>query len=146
MKRCSKCLIEKEPSEFNKHRSAPDGLQWTCKDCMRSYLRVHYWNNREEMVGKQREIWDKNKHDASYLKRRAGYQKKYRTEKPEIYRARKSVEVALRNGKIQKGPCEKCGTTENVQAHHDDYSKPLHVRWLCAAHHRERHRSFVKVA
>jgi hypothetical protein len=31
-----------------------------------------------------------------------------------------------------------CGEPE-AQAHHDDYAKPLDVRWLCNKHHREHH-------
>jgi hypothetical protein len=43
---------------------------------------------------------------------------------------------ALRDGRIVKVPCEICGNPKS-QAHHDDYSKPLEVRWLCFTHHRE---------
>ena len=32
-----------------------------------------------------------------------------------------------------------CGTTTNIHAHHDDYSKPLDVRWLCNFHHGKHH-------
>ena len=31
-------------------------------------------------------------------------------------------------------PCEKCRAARTV-AHHDDYDKPLEVRWLCPSHH-----------
>jgi hypothetical protein len=31
-----------------------------------------------------------------------------------------------------------CGNAA-THAHHDDYSKPLEVRWLCRAHHSEHH-------
>jgi hypothetical protein len=31
-----------------------------------------------------------------------------------------------------------CGRTRS-HAHHDDYSKPLDVIWLCSTHHRSRH-------
>ena len=38
-----------------------------------------------------------------------------------------------------KRPCENCGALE-VEAHHDDYDKPLEVRWLCRHDHRQLHR------
>ena len=57
---------------------------------------------------------------------------------PEKRRAQVAVGNAVRDGRLQKEPCAVCGT-EKVQAHHDDYSKPLEVTWLCASHHREAH-------
>lgn len=53
---------------------------------------------------------------------------------------------AIRRGRIERGPCEVCGTTENVHGHHDDYSKPLDVRWLCRDHHLELHRVLREVS
>jgi hypothetical protein len=38
-------------------------------------------------------------------------------------------------------PCEKCGSVVDVHRHHDDYSKPLDIRWLCEPHHFELHES-----
>jgi hypothetical protein len=49
------------------------------------------------------------------------------------------VNNAIRDGRLTKGPCEKCGTRVHVHGHHDDYTKPLSVRWLCAKHHRQHH-------
>lgn len=54
--------------------------------------------------------------------------------------ARSYVSVYKRRGKIVPEPCERCGS-ESVEAHHDDYDKPLDVRWLCRGHHMELHRS-----
>ena len=45
----------------------------------------------------------------------------------------------IRQGVLVRMPCEMCGTEQDVQAHHDDYYKPLDVRWLCRTHHREHH-------
>lgn len=47
--------------------------------------------------------------------------------------ARSYVHVYIRRGKIERKPCEVCGGI--AQMHHDDYSKPLAVRWLCKKHH-----------
>ncbi len=58
---------------------------------------------------------------------------------PEKRSAQKFVERALKSGVLQRKPCERCGSM-TVHAHHDDYSKPLAVMWLCPAHHKERHR------
>jgi ribosomal protein S27AE len=54
--------------------------------------------------------------------------------------ARWLVNRALKCGRLQKKPCERCGAHAS-QAHHDDYSNPLDVRWLCAKHHADEHRA-----
>lgn len=53
-------------------------------------------------------------------------------------KARCFLNVAVRRGKIVKQPCEVCGESK-TQGHHEDYSKPLEVVWLCKRHHREKH-------
>ena len=55
--------------------------------------------------------------------------------------ARDLVNSEIRKGYLIPQPCEACGTSISIEAHHDDYSKPLHVRWLCVVHHREHHRN-----
>lgn len=48
---------------------------------------------------------------------------------------RKITRKAIEEGTLIKLPCEICGTTEKIEPHHTDYSKPFEVRWLCKAHH-----------
>lgn len=56
-----------------------------------------------------------------------------------------AVKAALKLGLIGKQVCERCGTDEYVSAHHDDYSKPLSIRWLCKWHHLEFHGKAMNV-
>lgn len=53
------------------------------------------------------------------------------------------VHRAKKAGKLLPEPCEVCGAVK-VDAHHDDYSKPLQVRWLCRLHHRAHHAAIVR--
>jgi predicted DNA-binding protein YlxM (UPF0122 family) len=63
-------------------------------------------------------------------------------------RSQNLLEKALQRGLIQKKQtCEQCGKApkfkdgrSGVQAHHDDYNKPLDVRWLCQKCHHLWHR------
>lgn len=54
--------------------------------------------------------------------------------------AMKIYKYALRQGKLESGPCAVCGCTKNIDGHHTDYTKPLDVVWLCKTHHREEHK------
>ena len=62
-------------------------------------------------------------------------------------RARNAVTYAIWSGRMIRSPCESCGREPEVvdgrqivEAHHDDYSKPLDVRFLCCGCHAEEHR------
>jgi hypothetical protein len=75
----------------------------------------------------------------------AKYMREHRpkhSELPRIQRknanARAYANVYQRRGLLVPKPCEKCG--ESAQKHHDDYRKPLAVRWLCRPCHLELHR------
>ncbi len=45
--------------------------------------------------------------------------------------------VYLRRGKIKKENCCFCGSDKS-QMHHDDYSKPLEIKWVCRECHMKR--------
>jgi hypothetical protein len=54
--------------------------------------------------------------------------------------ARATLRSAVKSGIVQKPKhCERC-TVKKIDGHHDDYFKPLEVRWLCRSHHADVHR------
>ena len=42
----------------------------------------------------------------------------------------------VKRGVIRRTPCIYCGE-KKVEGHHEDYSKPLEVYWVCRPHHVE---------
>jgi hypothetical protein len=57
---------------------------------------------------------------------------------PKKNKANEIMGNAVRSGKLIKLPCQVCGN-QRTQGHHEDYSKPLDVVWLCTRHHADRH-------
>jgi hypothetical protein len=66
--------------------------------------------------------------------------RRYRLENPEKDRAQNIVNKAVAAGTMTRPDCcEACGDTVTVHGHHEDYSKPREVRWLCPACHARYH-------
>ncbi len=86
-----------------------------------------------------REYRKKNRNDL-WSKVHPEYFREYK-QRPEVKfknAVRAKVYRAIKTGKMKRGVCESCGIS-NTQAHHDDYNKPLDVRWLCREHHENVH-------
>jgi hypothetical protein len=64
---------------------------------------------------------------------------RYRQKNKEKYAAHTAVANALKSGELSRSPCVICGDTKS-EGHHEDYSLPLDVTWLCDTHHKARHR------
>lgn len=60
----------------------------------------------------------------------------------EVNRARRLAYKNLVNPEI----CSECGNIESrIDGHHDDYDRPLEVRWLCVKCHNKCHRELGRV-
>lgn len=89
------------------------------RDYFRESDRKSYAKNREARLETRRASFDSEKN-----------------------RARCAVRRAVDAGVLVRGDCEVGGDCLGaVQAHHDDYSNPLDVRWLCKRHHTLHHLS-----
>ena len=90
-------------------------------------------------LGKAGEVPEAIKKAGKQAKKRAmdAYHKRY----PMTYAAHVITRNAARDGTLIKpNNCSVCGSTEKIEGHHDDYSKPLEVRWLCSKCHKEWHK------
>lgn len=129
MKKCFKCKVEKPLTEFYKHRKMADGHLNKCKECAKLDVRNH-----------RRENDSVREYDRKRGNRQSSdYQRQYREKYPKKYAAHSIVNNAIRSGKLVKVDTCECGSTFAVEAHHDDYNKPLEVRWLCAVCHKRWH-------
>lgn len=137
---CTKCGDEKEQEEFPIDKRKKNGLSSWCRKC-------HYFNWR--IIYKGKKLADYRERDRERAKNRRvnnpGYKTKeytkYRQKFPEKVKAQQLLNQAIRQGKIKRSPCEVCGEKRKyrVHAHHDDYKKPLEVRFLCSIHHKQSH-------
>jgi hypothetical protein len=141
MKECFKCKQILELSEFYKHPMMGDGHLNKCKKCTRK-------DSEDRRKIKEKDInWflsERERHrEKSKKYRELGkskpkrYSEKWLLENPEKKKAYMAIKNALRSGKMHRHPCCICGN--KAHAHHEDYSKPLDVIWLCPKHHGERH-------
>lgn len=145
MKKCFKCGEMKPFSEFYKHPQMADGRVNKCKSCNKKDVSENYRANIEHYKEYEKE--------RMRLPHRKAAVKKYAQENPDVIKkVRKTYQAkwplkkiahyltsnAIRNKRIIKKPCIVCGELK-VEAHHEDYYKPLEVQWLCRKHHLEAH-------
>lgn len=132
MKECFKCGEVKPLTAFYKHKMMADGHLNKCKECTKHDTRT----NRAENIEYYRE----------YDRKRGNRQtnddiRSYRSRNPIKWAAHILVNNKVKNGTLVKADsCEDCGTTDlRLHGHHDDYAKPLEVRWLCPVCHKAWH-------
>lgn len=144
MKTCFKCGTEKPFSEYYKHPQMADGYLNKCKECAKADSRKR--GSDPEYERKRAKLPHRVAARKAYAKTEAGKaagsraKANWRKRNPNKYKAHTMVSNAIRDGKLEKKTeCEVCSSDFGIHAHHDDYSKPLDVRWLCAVCHKAWH-------
>lgn len=135
MKQCFKCGETKPLAAYYAHPYMADGHLNKCKECTKKDVAENYRAKRPQYADCDRMRSNRPGRKIQQLES----QRRMRAKWPEKYHARLILSNALRAGKINRQACEECGSIVDVEAHHADYSRPLDVRWLCFAHHRQLH-------
>lgn len=123
MKKCSRCKEEKEEIDLICYSKTKSGQYYHCLDCnaerARKYRKTE--TGRNSINNATRKSIEKHK---------------------EKQNARELVVASLRRGVLLRPKkCSECPSRNcKIEAHHDNYSKPLEVRWLCKNCHRIFHR------
>lgn len=195
MKKCSRCLIDKDLSEFSPQKRGLLGKQSRCKKCLceisslkykenpekfkliakkyreknpekvkennkkarlerpeiikecykrwrkknPDYDKKYYWNNENHRIRKKEihKLWLKNNYEKIIVANKI-QQLKF----PEKHKARSLLRKAVYEKRISKPKiCDLCMIESNrIEGHHEDYSRPLDVKWLCVKCHRNLHK------
>lgn len=135
MKHCNPCNTTKPRDQFHRRAASADGLAARCKACQKIYDKARASEPERVAARKAYQATDHGK--ARMRVGTAAWRKRNRIKS----NAHTAVARALRKGTLVRKPCEEpgCGRTDYVEAHHDDYTKPLEVKWLCDPHHKKRH-------
>lgn len=79
---------------------------------------IKYYENNKEIIKFRQKIWVNNNKEKT--------------------KAHGKVNYAIKcGGLIKPNTCSKCGIISKIYAHHNDYSMPLQVIWLCSICHKK---------
>ena len=141
---CKICGVTSDEADFYK------GVTSRCKECHKQKARENRAANLEyyRKYDAMRFQRDAHRREANraYARTEAGKEShkkahnKWKAANPEKRAAHVILGNRLRDGHITKPDnCQECGATGRIHGHHEDYSKPLEVDWLCPSCHAKRH-------
>lgn len=138
-KTCFKCGVEQPLDEFYRHPEMADGHLNKCKACTKHDAHKHRRDPRfrEKVLAYDRARGNRQTQAQSNA---------YRQQRPLVARAHDAVSRALRSGKLERPEnCSHCSVKCKPHGHHEDYTKPLDVVWLCVECHRNLHAFYETV-
>ena len=150
---CIHCGQCKPLTDYYRHPMMSDGHLGGCKECVKARARanrgarIDYYREYDRQraftpgrVAGRKARAEKVKKDPEMRARDYARGREWRAANNLKRRAHVMVGNGLRAGLIKKQPCERCGATDRIDAHHEDYRFPLQITWLCETCHGLRHR------
>lgn len=137
---CRYCGVFKRLDELVKDKDFKYDRRNECYECRAAACRRYYASNASAVI--QRTTRYKQTVAGKEVVTRGTYRMvaKY----PEKRRARAMVQRAVREGRMLKPTdCSRCNSGGLIEGHHEDYSKPLEVMWLCHLCHRRLHGTLI---
>ena len=136
--RCSVCKKHLDTNNFHKNRRDLRGFSCQCKKCRKpsknrnEYAKQWAKDNTDKVIESNKTWYVRNKELLRKMR------KAWRLANPEKVLAHQRVKSAIVRGYLIRLPCHICDNPKS-EAHHEDYSKPYEVFWLCHRHHSLRH-------
>lgn len=150
-KKCFKCLKKKDINKFYRHPKMKDGHLSKCIECTKKDVNKNRAENIDYYRGYDRErggLPHRKKAVKEYQHTERGKEASNRAKRKwsENNSIKKSAAIIVNNAVrdciiIKPKTCSECGKgRRRIHGHHDDYRKPLEVRWLCSACHSAWHK------
>ena len=161
---CPHCKQDLPLDQFYRRKDYPEKFVAWCKACLR-WNSQRYLNSAQgkantaeyrKSESRRQALLRYNVSDKRiavsrryYLSGKQQAKEEAYKEKPEYWirkRVRGLAYAALRRGEISRYGCEFFALGDchgRIEMHHDDYAKPLEVRWLCARHHKQLERGRI---
>lgn len=117
-----------------------------CKECVKARARANRIKRADYYRAYDRERYHENGHraEASAEAKSRGSLRWSRANRVKRYahnRVRRAIDAGIL---VRPEMCSECDEPGAIEAHHDDYTKPLDVRWLCKPCHGLHHRRYSR--
>lgn len=139
---CKVCMKKYKQSHYkkdqNKYKERSKKQRELNKEQLKEYNHNYYVDNKAKLIQQNKEYINTPK--GKLVKKRCNERYFSKSINKMKHNARKKVLRAIKSGKlIRPSVCEVCGAETFCEAHHDDYNKPLEVKWLCKTCHENMH-------